>query len=192
MKRLNEATTLASLHKIYLELVKQNHPDLYPEKEEQFKELQVQYKAAQKDILKKNNFKTCSCVCRISLMEFIHGTVRYIHLTKNKFRGKIVIDAGTALSNIIIFEEHNIIIHLKIIVDLPDDSYQIQFNKLIKTIKVSFLKLFFGGEVKIKVPDGIMIRVIIPKRTKSNAIFEIPNLGLANKYGRDSLYLKIA
>jgi DnaJ-class molecular chaperone len=185
------------LHTNYIKLAKIIHPDHNsndPLADVKFQELQQQYEKAQKLIESKPQYQAS---VSISLKESILGCERYF-VNDDNYKFVLNIPAGVKNKQTILYRDLNInsvkntILHIKILIDLPKD-YTISGDTLILKTSVHFWKLYFGGEYKIKTPDGLQIPVLIPKKTKSGKMFRILKYGLWNRAEkkRDPLYVQI-
>lgn len=177
------------LHKQYLKLAKEFHPDSNPDDpdaETKFKLLQSAYNSTKE----KSKIKKYTCTPKISLQETFTGCTKYVQLSDTPSKFQIFIPAGCKSGDSVIFGNQTIKITAKIEITIPKD-YEILNNKLIFHCKVPFWKLYFGGVFRFRFLDGKIIKTTLPKKAKNGDVFSIENFGLFNKVknGRDPLFI---
>ena len=183
------------LHRNYIKLAKSIHPDLNPDDQSadtKFQELQSYYATAQK-LINKNRY---NAAVSITLKESITGTTRYfINDENNKF--VLSIPAGVKNHQNIKYRgiagnvSKDAVLNIKIFIKMPP-NFIIVGEQLILKEHVSFWKLYFGGRHQFIGPDGNIILVSIPPKTKNKKIFRVLNAGLFNKTEkkREHLYIQ--
>lgn len=187
------------LDKSFKELAKKYHPDLNPSdptSTEKFQNLLNEYKTCEEII--NSTPKVYNISVQISLKDSICGCERFFLSKDQKRRFILKVPAGIKNNDIIRYKNIQMeefrfsILEVKVNVIIPNDFTLIN-GKLFKTIKVSFWKLYFGGDLIIIGPDKMRLRVEIQPKTKNGSIFEMKNEGLFDKLSkkRDILYIKV-
>jgi DnaJ-class molecular chaperone len=191
----NTTITTDQLHSQYIRLAKIIHPDHNPNEDadEKFQELQEQYEKAQKLLNIKTNYQASISV---TLKESILGTERFF-VTDEGNRFVLMIPAGVKNHQTIQFRGLSLnsvksaILHIKVYINIPS-NFSIIGENLILNQNINFFKLYFGGKYEIIGPDGKIILVTIPKKTKNGKMFRIQNAGLWNRIEkkREPLYIQ--
>jgi DnaJ-class molecular chaperone len=201
MKKFNSSSDVNSFKQLrlnFLTLVKRYHPDLHPDIpniSEKFTNLINEYK---KCLSLFSNKKIYNINVYISLQDAIMGCERFFLSNDGKRKFLLKIPAGVKNKDNIYYKDVQInencfsILNAIININFPK-NYVYKNNKLILKIYVFPWKMYFGGKTVIIGPDGCLLHINIPKKTKSGAIFAIDNEGLYNKKNnqRDKLYIQV-
>jgi DnaJ-class molecular chaperone len=190
-------TKKSILRKQYLISAKKYHPDHNSNdvtSETKFKEITDEYKQKLNElnnaiITPKTRIKYTASFT-ITLWESITGCKRYV--TTQNTTWCLALKPGIIESKIYTYllPPNSLIFTVNI---LMPDHYYIENKKLFTVLNVNFLKLFFGGEVLLQLPNKERVNVKIPKRTKHDKLFIMFEQGLFNKSKnkREPLYIKI-
>lgn len=184
------------LHQNYIKLAKILHPDLNPDDpdaDKKFQDLQEQYEKAQKLLGNKAQYQAS---VSIPLSEAISGTERFFVSDDGK-RFLLTIPAGVKNKQTILYRgiqvnsDNDAVLHIRVHIDAPT-KFKIIGDHLILNEHIPFWKLIFGGRHEITGPDGKIIPVTIPRKTKNGKMFKVQNAGLWNRADkkRDPLYIQ--
>jgi DnaJ-class molecular chaperone len=112
-------------------------------------------------------------------------------------RFMLTIPAGVKNNQIIQFHgislnsTKNAVLYIKVFIKIPS-NFKIVGENLILNQKITFWKLYFGGSYHIIGPDGAIILINIPPKTKNGKMFKIQKAGLWNRINkvREPLYIQ--
>jgi len=193
---MSKVITEEQLHQNYIKLVKIIHPDLNPnnpDADRQFQYLQEQYEKARKILGVRTQYQAS---ISISLKEAVTGTERYFSAPDDNQKFVLHIPAGVKNHQIISYRGIAInsikdaVLHIKVFINIPT-KFSIIGDQLILKENLPFWKLYFGGKVSIYGPDGKIINLVIPKRTKRGKMFSVKKAGLMDRATNKRLPLYI-
>jgi DnaJ-class molecular chaperone len=165
----------------YFKLCKQLHPDFNQRATatEDFQNLQQIYSH-----LKINYY----CSIHVSLLDALNGCDRYF---EDEDHIKYVINIpklSKKITQLTITIEKSII-NLKVEIDLPS-TMRLHHGYLVKIIKLSAWRMFWGGVVSFEIIEDI-ITIKIPPHSKNNNIYKLVEHGLFCNGDRNPLYIQL-
>ena len=165
------------LHRQYLDLMRQYHPDhnSSPEAHAHCIKIQNDYEQCKK-ILKSR--KELKYELTLELYDAIRGCQRMLLHHNTRFTINIL--PGIRHGETVAFSGESLNLTVTFRVVLPV-NYCIANNKLIYRMRLNWWTRRFGGIKKIRLVNGEWVRVRIPKKTDIGKIFEMVGEGLYNR-----------